>query len=438
MVKGFKKFYNGWRYYMLEPEEYRASLAEDFQSNLFAISLTAIWFVVFSIVMITLSAVVSFLPSVLIFSATSCTSIAIAIYAWKRNEKSKKGIQTKKVTIYALALFLFVMMMAVAIYYDVALFPASPTRYFLLFIVAGSFLFNFSPQYTLFLVLACGAVFAAASILFKNPATWAADISNISMFVPLAITFNWFMCLHKMQAAHKKVSLDKVVQNRTSSLQDSKAELQHAYSAIVLGMSLLAESRDNVTGAHIARIRLQTKLLTDAIVKKHPTVLSQETADRIVFYSTLHDIGKVGIHDDVLNKKGSLTAEEFTQMKWHTVNGAHLLKQIIESLPKDSSYLSIALEIAESHHERYDGTGYPHGISKDEIPFSARIVAIADIYDALRSNRPYKPGFTHEEAYNIITKGDGRTAPEHFDPIVLEAFKEVHLAMEKTYDDNAE
>lgn len=439
MIYRFKKFYNSWRYYLLTSEDYKVSLEEDFQSNLFAISLTAIWFAIFAAISAVANVIIfGFWHGVTVFSVACCISTVLAIFTWNMNEKSKKGVHTKKFVIYVLSLFLFAMMMAIAVYFDTMLLSESATTYFLLFIVAGLFLINFSPQFTLFTALISTAIFILAIILFKDPSTWASDIANISMFVPAAITFNWFMCLHKMNASYKKVNLEKIISSRTKSLQDSKIELQQAYGAIVMGLSLLSESRDNITGAHIARIRKQTKLLTDEITKKHPSLLSDKMAEHIVFYSTLHDIGKVGIPDNILNKKSTLTNEEFIQMKWHTVNGAHLLSQIIEFLPEGPSYLSIALEIAESHHERYDGTGYPYGLAGEEIPFSARIVAIADIYDALRSNRPYKKGFTHEEAYDIITKGDGRTEPAHFDPIVLEAFKKVHLSMEKTYDDNAE
>ncbi|MCL2363088.1 MAG: response regulator [Defluviitaleaceae bacterium] len=224
--------------------------------------------------------------------------------------------------------------------------------------------------------------------------------------------------------------LEGLVQERTRQLTASN-------EAIIMGMSLLSESRDGITGAHIARIKEQTRLLTCYIHQRYPQILCKEMAQLITTYSPLHDVGKVGIPDNVLKKPGSLTREEFDLVKTHTQSGGELLRQMMEFLSDDNrTPITVAINIAEGHHERFDGTGYPHGLSGYDIPLAARIVAIPDVYDALRSTRPYKRGFTHEEALDIILKGDGRTDPKHFDPMVLEAFQAVHSQMAHLFDTN--
>jgi len=224
--------------------------------------------------------------------------------------------------------------------------------------------------------------------------------------------------------------LEGLVQERTRQLTASN-------EAIIMGMSLLSESRDGITGAHITRIKEQTRLLTVYINEHYPHLLCKELARLITTYSPLHDVGKVGIPDSVLKKPGSLTREEFDLIKSHTWCGGELLRQTVAFLSDDNRRpLNIAIAIAEGHHERFDGTGYPHGLTGEDIPLAARIVAIPDIYDALRSTRPYKRGFSHEEAIDIIFKGDGRTDPQHFDPVVLEAFRAVHRQMAQLFDTN--
>jgi len=231
-------------------------------------------------------------------------------------------------------------------------------------------------------------------------------------------------------------NLEEMVAVRTRELEERTQELVATHGAIIMGMSLLSESRDKVTGAHLARIKKLTLLLARRLYEMHPNLLNEEMVGIIATYSPLHDVGKVSVPDAVLNKSGKLTPEEFEQMKNHTIFGGDLLRQIAEFLPSGKSEMIIAIEIAENHHERYDGTGYPHEIKGEEIPLSARIVSVSDVYDALRSPRPYKQGFTHEEAMNIMLVGDGRTSPIHFDPLVLEAFRQIEDDLRHAYDSN--
>jgi putative two-component system response regulator len=187
----------------------------------------------------------------------------------------------------------------------------------------------------------------------------------------------------------------------------------------IFAMAKLAESRDPETGAHLERVMSYSRVLAQQLLALgHFT--DQIDAEYVrLLYSTspLHDIGKVGIPDSVLLKPGRLSDREFEIMKTHTTIGADTLEAALKRFPK-TRFLRMARDIAAAHHERYDGTGYPAGLAGDAIPLCARIVALADVYDALTSKRVYKDAFAHDIAKGIILKDAGT----HFDPRVVEAF----------------
>ena len=187
----------------------------------------------------------------------------------------------------------------------------------------------------------------------------------------------------------------------------------------IFALAKLAESRDSDTGAHLERVQHYCKALCQCLTakEKFKGTINHEYIRLIFQTSPLHDIGKVGIPDAILLKPGRLTPEEFEVMKSHTTIAADTLDAALEKFP-GVAFLKMAKEIAESHHEKVDGTGYPYGLKGDEIPLCGRIIAVADVYDALVSSRVYKPAMTHEEACKLIKEGRGK----HFDPDIVDAF----------------
>ena len=196
---------------------------------------------------------------------------------------------------------------------------------------------------------------------------------------------------------------------------------------LIFTLAKLAESRDPDTGHHLERVQRYSKLLAQSL-RRHSRYSSQidfAFIRNIFLTSPLHDIGKVGIPDSILLKPDRLTAEEFDVMRRHTTIGAETLLDAVRRYPK-VHYLKMAYDIAYAHHERWDGTGYPRGISGEEIPLAARIVAIADVYDALTTKRVYKEAYSHEHARKIIVE----SSSSHFDPEIVEAFIECEAAFE--------
>ncbi|OYT93293.1 MAG: two-component system response regulator [Burkholderiales bacterium PBB3] len=203
------------------------------------------------------------------------------------------------------------------------------------------------------------------------------------------------------------------------------AEVRDVQDVTILTMASLAETRDNETGDHIVRTQHYVRLLAEHL-RGHPrfsAYLNDVSIDRLFKSAPLHDIGKVGIPDSILLKPGPLTPEEFEVMKTHTTLGKEAIESAEARLGKTVPFLSCAKEIAYSHQEKWDGSGYPLGLAGDAIPISARLMAIADVYDALISRRVYKPPFSHAAAMEIIQQGRAR----HFDPDVVDAFVAIQL-----------
>jgi putative two-component system response regulator len=215
-------------------------------------------------------------------------------------------------------------------------------------------------------------------------------------------------------------NLEKLVQERT-------AQLYLMQEAIIVAMASMAESRDQETGNHIRRTQNYVRALARHL-QTHPRLsakygaeLSDEAIELLYRSAPLHDIGKVGIPDRILLKPGNLDREEFEVMKMHAVYGRDTIMLVEKHIGGSNSFLMFAREIAHSHQEKWDGSGYPQNLSGEQIPLSARLMAVADVYDALISKRVYKPAFTHQQALDVMRKGRG----SHFDPDVLDAFFEI-------------
>lgn len=246
----------------------------------------------------------------------------------------------------------------------------------------------------------------------------AKPISPPVLFARVATQLNLRSARRQLQEHNE--NLEKLVRERT-------AQLYLMQEAIIVAMASMAETRNHRTedfgGKHIRRTQHYVRALARHL-QSHPRFaaeLSDEAVELLYRSAPLHDIGKVGIPDRILLKPGNLDREEFELMKLHAVYGRDTVMLVEKHIGGSNSFLMFAREIAHSHQEKWDGSGYPQNLAGEQIPLSARLMAVADVYDALISKRVYKPAFTHQQALDVMRKGRGT----HFDPDVLDAFFEI-------------
>jgi putative two-component system response regulator len=228
----------------------------------------------------------------------------------------------------------------------------------------------------------------------------------------------------QVEQEHYNRNLQEIVEAQVKQILDSQM-------ATLFAMAKLAESRDLSTGKHLERVQGYCKLMAIKLYEdtSYHRPIQSAVVDNIFYACILHDIGKVGIPDSILLKPGRLTAQEFEVMKTHPMIGYRTLEAVHHHYPKNT-FIDMGMEIARSHHEWWDGSGYPDGLAGEDIPILARIMAVADVYDAMRSRRVYKPAVNHEESCDVILTGSAK----QFDPMLVQVFAHEHQEFNAIWD----
>jgi putative two-component system response regulator len=227
-----------------------------------------------------------------------------------------------------------------------------------------------------------------------------------------------------------QIQLQQYNQNLQNLVRQQVKEISSSQMATIRALAMLAESRDYDVGKHIERTQTFCRMIANKL-KENPRfngTINDQYIDNIYHAAPLHDIGKVGIKDSILHNPAVLTDDEYDIMKMHTTIGAKTLEAVRAEYPRNN-FINMGIAIARYHHEKWDGTGYPDGLAGEDIPLSARIMAVADVYDALRSKRYYKKPFTHEESRKIILEQRGK----HFDPVLVDLFEEMESKFDRIH-----
>lgn len=221
------------------------------------------------------------------------------------------------------------------------------------------------------------------------------------------------------QLENNKIFLQNEVDRKTEQLVSQNNKMIYIQEQTIFGMASLIESRDIETGEHVKRTSLYVEILVRAALEAgyHPELIDEQYVELLKKAAPMHDVGKITLSDVVLRKTGRLTGEEYEQVKNHTVAGEQVIGEVLGKIESEE-YVKLAMEVAKSHHEWWDGSGYPEKLKGEEIPVSARIMAIADVFDALVSPRCYKDAYSSEEAFGLIKQASGT----HFDPVLVNLF----------------
>lgn len=253
----------------------------------------------------------------------------------------------------------------------------------------------------MYLVMAAeSAAYLSASYLLKSRSAFSLDILNVGTFFIIGMVLYGVICVRNVREISQSLRVEKIQQSVISSL------------------ATVVEERDENTGEHIQRTSEYVRMLSDAMKADSRYVsVSAEFLNNVQLAAPLHDMGKIRIPDAILNKPGRLTDEEYAVMKQHSAYGAEIIEKTLQVI-EEEDYYNVAKNIARHHHERWDGKGYPDGLKGGEIPLEARIMALADVYDALVSKRVYKEAFSREKACEILREGAGT----QFDPDLTRLF----------------
>lgn len=328
-----------------------------------------------------------------------CGSAATLILLWLMQKKEKTGELPRILVCYA-------HIMLVCVYAGILSTQpsnyATPATSVIVFIALLPLCIDDRPIRMFSVMLFETAGYLVTSRFLKSSGAFSLDVMNAVTFCAVGMVLYGIICVRNVREIHQSLRVEKIQRGIISSL-----------AAVV-------EERDENTGDHIGRTESYVELLLAKMKKsgEYP-LLTKEFCDNVSLAAPMHDIGKIRIPDTILNKPGRLTAEEFEIMKTHSSYGGEIIRKTMSDI-EEKAYCDIAYNIARYHHERYDGTGYPDGLAGEDIPLEARIMALADVYDALVSERVYKKAFPKEEAKKIILEGSGT----HFDPKLVPLFLE--------------
>ena len=324
---------------------------------------------------------------------------------------------------YTLCFFEVVVHQVLAEYFTGA---ATNFHYFILLMGLLPFIiFTNQPRASMFLGGISSAAFVVVEVMgprfepiyVLDPKTlFAITTVNVSLFVIVVLALITLFTLFILFVETAHIS---EINEQAQKIQIQNARVIEMQNNTIIGMANLVENRDVDTGEHVKRTSAYVKLLAEEAKKtlEYRNILTDKYIALVVKAAPMHDIGKIVVPDAILKKPGKLTLDEFLQIQRHTIEGARIVHEVLDD-NSDPEYVKIAAEIALCHHEKWNGKGYPQGLSGNDIPLSARIMAVADVFDALASDRAYKKAFPFEKAIEIIRESSGT----HFDPLVVQAF----------------
>lgn len=284
--------------------------------------------------------------------------------------------------------------------------------------------------YTCFIMVAVYILFTVA--IFFSHWKYIESHKRISIFTYLLV----LICITVYQMLHPQALLSSlcvtiiVLGVYVNQENPTVEELSRYHNEMVMGFATLVENKDGSTGGHIKRTSLYVKLLAEELRSRgyYKDVLTKDYMKNLCMAAPMHDIGKIAVPDIILQKPGKLTEEEFNTMKLHTVAGGKIIRETFGHLG-DEQYAQMAYEVASCHHEKWNGRGYPHGLKRKEIPLCARIMAIADVFDAVSQSRCYRKAMPLEKCFNIIEEGSG----QDFEPVLVEVFLDIKDKVEEVY-----